>query len=639
MGKRRRKNKNTRNTPEKADNAINNFRGSVSRIRAKHKNLDMLDMSDVRFSQLAKFEHAYIELIRRARKLMKSRAFIKFHSNVAAAKDEIDSALFDIREKYITKMSAAYKYNIDINDILDMPEYNDFKFSVRDLIFKKIVGDIIPEHPKDEFKRARELKRHFVIHCGETNTGKTYHALQALKNASAGVYLAPLRLLALQVFQTLNDDGVPCTLSTGEEDIITPGAGHISSTIEKLDLDKIYDVAVIDEAQMISDKQRGSAWTKALLGVLAERVHVCCSANAVSLLAKLITDCGDSYEVLQYFRDTELVMDEKNFSFPHNVKRGDALIVFSKKMVLAVSSALAERGKSASVIYGDLPPETRRKQMKMFAAGETDIVVTTDAIGMGLNLPVKRIIFMETKKFDGEESRQLFISEIKQISGRAGRKNIYDTGYVNSLNPGDKEYISDALKSPLPDLESAYYIPLEKYVLSLPMGTLEERLLCCMDARAGIDYIHKADIEQPLKLLRIITGEQLSLTIEEMCRLIFIPFDEGNGRLIRQWLNYIKAYVENGDFSVPGISSETLEELEFYYKSLDLYYSFCKTMGIEFDKDKVMRLKYRTAEKIHDILKTAIKTMRRKCRRCGAKLEWNFRHSICDNCHEGRQGE
>jgi len=323
-------------------------------------------------------------------------------------------------------------------------------------------------------------------------------------------------------------------------------------------------------------------------------------------------------------------MDQKNFSFPKNVKRGDALIVFSKKMVLGVSCVLAERGRNASMIYGDLPPETRRKQMKMFADGETDIVVTTDAIGMGLNLPIKRVVFMETKKFDGEESRQLFVSEIKQISGRAGRKNIYDIGYVNSVD--DKDYISKALESRLPDLDKAYYIPLEKYVLSLPMGTLEERLLCCMDARGGIDYIHKADIEQPLKLLRIITREQLHLTIEEMCRLIFIPFDEANGMLIKQWSNYIKTYIENGYFAVPELRSETLEELELYYKSLDLYYSFCKTMNIEFNKDKVMKLKYQTSEKIHDILKTNIKMMSRKCRKCGAELEWNFKYNICDGC-------
>ena len=61
------------------------------------------------------------------------------------------------------------------------------------------------------------------------------------------------------------------------------------------------------------------------------------------------------------------------------------------------------------------------------------VVVSTDAIGMGLNLPVRRIVFLEVEKFDGVSRRPLVISEIKQIAGRAGRFGLYDTGYVLSL--------------------------------------------------------------------------------------------------------------------------------------------------------------------------------------------------------------
>jgi hypothetical protein len=614
--------------PTKIDGAIRVLKKAVKRIRVKK---NKLSSSAITLSQLSKLERDYITLLRRMGKMLRLPAFKKFHKEALIIKAELDDDLSEIRRKYIIALSEAYKYNIDADEVLDMPEYADFNFSIQNLVFKKIVGDIIPEHPKDEFKRTRSLKRHFVIHAGETNTGKTYHALKALESAETGVYLAPLRLLALQVFQTLNDNGTLCTLSTGEEDIIIPGAKHISSTIEKLDLEEVYDIAVIDEAQMISDKQRGSAWTKAILGVISKEVHICCSLNAVNLLIQLITDCGDSYEVLKYNRDTDLVFDKANFAFPENVKRGDALIVFSKRMVLGISSRLAEKGRNASVIYGDLPPETRRKQMKMFADGETDVVVTTDAIGMGLNLPIKRVVFMETQKYDGEGNRPLFVSEIKQISGRAGRKNIYNTGYVNSV--ADRSYISESLEVQLPDLSKAYYIPLEKYVLSLPMGTLEERLLCCMDARSGIEYIHKADIEQPLKLLRMIARERLPLTNEQLCRLIFIPFDESNTTLLMQWYDYIKRYVSNDYFSVPELRFETLENLELYYKRLDLYYSFCKNMSIEFNRDEVMRLKYQTSEKIHDLLRTNITTMSRKCRRCSEELEWNFRYNICDKCY------
>lgn len=51
----------------------------------------------------------------------------------------------------------------------------------------------------------------------------------------------------------------------------------------------------------------------------------------------------------------------------------------------------------------------------------TDVLVATDAIGMGLNLQVQRVIFSDMEKFDGVQRRTLTVSEIKQIGGRAGR--------------------------------------------------------------------------------------------------------------------------------------------------------------------------------------------------------------------------
>lgn len=51
------------------------------------------------------------------------------------------------------------------------------------------------------------------------------------------------------------------------------------------------------------------------------------------------------------------------------------------------------------------------------ASSDFDVLVASDAIGMGLNLNISRIIFSTMEKFDGEEIRDLTISEIKQIAG------------------------------------------------------------------------------------------------------------------------------------------------------------------------------------------------------------------------------
>lgn len=122
--------------------------------------------------------------------------------------------------------------------------------------------DMVPTRPEMEFPRALEMKRHFILHVGPTNCGKTYQALQRLRTAYKGIYLGPLRLLALEVYEKMRESGVPCTMLTGEERIYEENSRVISSTVEMLDIDQVYDVAVIDEAQMIADSDRGHSWTR-----------------------------------------------------------------------------------------------------------------------------------------------------------------------------------------------------------------------------------------------------------------------------------------------------------------------------------------------------------------------------------------
>ena len=114
-------------------------------------------------------------------------------------------------------------------------------------------------NPKDQYPEARAMKRHFILHLGGTNTGKTYAGFQRLIQAETGVYLGPLRLLALEAQETLLDAGVACGLCTGEEEDLRPGDTHVASTAEKLDMKRFFDVAVVDECQMVADLQRGYA--------------------------------------------------------------------------------------------------------------------------------------------------------------------------------------------------------------------------------------------------------------------------------------------------------------------------------------------------------------------------------------------
>ena len=248
--------------------------------------------------------------------------------------------------------------------------------------------DMVPTRPEMEFPRALEMKRHFILHVGPTNCGKIYQALQRLRTAYKGIYLGPLRLLALEVYEKMRESGVPCTMLTGEERIYEENSRVISSTVEMLDIDQVYDVAVIDEAQMIADSDRGHSWTRGILGIQCPEIHICMSPAAQKVVTHLIELCGDTFEIRSYERKTALVCEEEPFDFPDDVRAGDALIVFTKRAVLDIAGRLERQGIRTSVIYGSLPPEIRRRQIRMFSAGGREL---TCCVLDGKALPIVEI--------------------------------------------------------------------------------------------------------------------------------------------------------------------------------------------------------------------------------------------------------
>ena len=129
----------------------------------------------------------------------------------------------------------------------------------------------------------------------------------------------------------------------------------------------------------------------------------------------MITDCGDELSIVRHERMTPLEVEKEGFQFPGSVRPGDALIVFSKARVHAVAAELRSKGYRVSLIYGALPPDVRRDQAERFHQGETDVVVSTDAIAMGMNLPIERVVFLESEKYDGDITRTLTDAEIKQV--------------------------------------------------------------------------------------------------------------------------------------------------------------------------------------------------------------------------------
>jgi len=488
---------------------------------------------------------------------------------------------------------------------------------------------LIALNPKDEYPEARAMHRRFILHLGGTNTGKTYAGFQRLMRAETGVYLAPLRLLALEAQETLLDAGVACSLSTGEEEDLREGDTHVAATAEKLDLKRRYDVAVIDECQMIADSQRGYAWTRAILGVLAPEVHLCAAPEAKELLVRLIDSCGDSVEVEVHQRTTPLICMSHTIDY-QRVQPGDALITFSKIGVLSVAEDLRQSGKEPAIIYGALPYSTRRKQMEGFLEGKMEYIVSTDAIGMGLNLPIRRIIFMETEKFDGVERRELKPEEIKQIAGRAGRFGMYNRGFVGATQ--NLPVIRAGLEAVVPPLEYAV-AGFSDLVLQVDFDLLE--VLTQWSQMSTVEPYHKLDVTRYIAIIAKLREKGFTLTREQELRAANIPFDETDDALRELFFHFLDLWQRGEAVEQPGLPEEepTLPELELYYRKLDLYFSFAKAFGCPVDEDRLYDSRERVADEINEILLHRLRNNIRFCARCGKALPLHHRGRLCDACY------
>ena len=247
------------------------------------------------------------------------------------------------------------------------------KKELTDMI-KTVVSEKIPSNPADMYPLARAMNRHFIIHVGPTNSGKTYQSLQILAQATSGVYVAPLRLLALEIQEQFWEKGILCSMQTGEEEELIENATIMSCTAEMVNLSIAYDVAVVDECQMLGDRERGYAWTKAILGLPCAQIHLCTAPEAVGLIKRLIKTCkGDTYEIIQHERTTPLVFVPRAFNISTDVERGDAFVVFSRRDAISLAGNLKKQGYTVSMIYGALPYSTRKQQANMFLNRESDV--------------------------------------------------------------------------------------------------------------------------------------------------------------------------------------------------------------------------------------------------------------------------
>lgn len=85
--------------------------------------------------------------------------------------------------------------------------------------------------------------------------------------------------------------------------------------------------------------------------------------------------------------------------------------------------------------HAGLLPKYRLLTEKLAQSGLLKIIMGTDTLGVGVNVPIRTVIFTKLYKYDGLKTSILSVRDFKQISGRAGRKGFDEAGSVIALAP------------------------------------------------------------------------------------------------------------------------------------------------------------------------------------------------------------
>lgn len=534
-------------------------------------------------------------------------------------------------------------YGLDLTSKISRKLIKIFMHSISEELIKKQRQELLARTIRDFknlFPMAREMRRKLILHIGPTNSGKTYTAMQRLQEADTGYYLAPLRLLALEGYESLKEKGIDSSLITGEEQIVDDEATHISSTIEMLNFEVDVDVCVIDEVQMIDDRDRGWAWANAIIGAPAKEIIMTGSSNSKEAIIALAEYLGEELEIVEFERKNPLTLLH-TATVMDRVEEGSAIIAFSRRDVLKLKQNFSKLFR-VSVVYGNLSPEVRREEARRFREGETQILIATDAIAMGMNLPIKTILFSKAEKFDGISQRNLFPSEVHQISGRAGRYGLHEAGYVGALNEETlkivkKNFIKEGKTITIPFKVMANLEHIKLVGKILEENSLEEILSFFVKNMEFNGPFYAASLDDMLEASKIVDGYNLDIATKY--HLACAPLTLKSPYIIESYERYLhdlerEMPVHYQPPKLSGAYAQTADELlraEDMVKEISLYLWLSYRFNDYFLDEKRAR-EYRVVLNRYIEESLHRSQLSQRCKLCTAALPLNSKYAICQHC-------
>jgi superfamily II RNA helicase len=340
---------------------------------------------------------------------------------------------------------------------------------------------------------------HNVILNTPTGSGKSLVALAqhfyALARGQKSFYTCPIKALVNEKFLALCQDfgAESVGMITGDASV-NPSAPIICCTAEILanlalregEATDVSDV-IMDEFHYYSDPERGVAWQVPLLTLPNARfMLMSATLGDVSLFERSLTALNRRPTTVVRsverpvpltfaYQETPLHETVQNLvssgkapvylvSFTQREASEQAqnllsVDILNKDEKRQIAEFLTELGIKFSSPFGKemqkllkhgiglhhagLLPKYRYVVERLAQKGFLKVVSGTDTLGVGVNVPIRTVLFTKLCKFDGNKVGILSVRDFKQIAGRAGRKGFDDQGYVVVQAP---EHVIDNLR-------------------------------------------------------------------------------------------------------------------------------------------------------------------------------------------------
>ena len=328
-----------------------------------------------------------------------------------------------------------------------------------------------------------------VVLATPTGSGKSLVAtamvFRTLANGGRAFYTCPIKALVNEKFFDLCDAFGPdrVGMMTGDA-TVNPDAPIICCTAEivrsmalREGVGSPVDGLVMDEFHYYADRDRGAAWQIPLLVL---------SRTKFLLMSATLGDARPFLERLKALTGTEAALVESavrpvplDFTYSEDplhetvkdlVGTGKApvyIVCFTQRSCAeeaqnlmsenfstkeekrAIAEALdgfrfdSPYGKEISKFvrhgiglhHAGLLPKYRLLVEKLAQDGHLKVICGTDTLGVGVNIPIRTVLFTKLCKFDGEKTNILTVREFQQIAGRAGRKGFDVQGSVVAQAP------------------------------------------------------------------------------------------------------------------------------------------------------------------------------------------------------------